>query len=73
MTKRPPNEVIIYNLWYAVLMARAFYLRIKEDIPPANDVLALAAFYKKYYNTEKGSAVISDVIGNYHKFIDIQR
>ena len=72
-TKRPPNETIIYNLWYATLMARIFYLRIKEDIPAVNDVLSLAAYYKKHFNTDKGAATIPEVIANYHKFIELQK
>jgi hypothetical protein len=72
-TKRPPNETIIYNLWYAVLMVRVFYLRVKEDIPPVSDVLAMAAYYKKHFNSDIGKATIPEVIANYHKFIELQK
>jgi len=61
--------MLIYNLLYATIMARVFYLRVKEPIPEATNIPALIAFYKKFYNTEKGAANVSDALSNYNRFI----
>ena len=62
-------SVMVYNLKYAAAMARIFYFRAPDALPPASDVNALANYYKKYWNTALGAAEIQNVIDNYHRFI----
>ena len=69
--ERPDDEVMVYNLRYATIMARVFYERIKENLPDAKDVEAMAKYYKHYYNTDLGAATIPEIISNYHKFIGV--
>lgn len=58
-----PNEnLLIYNLYYATLMTRVFYLRISEPLPAANDALGMATYYKKYYNTSMGKTDLSKAV-----------
>jgi hypothetical protein len=65
----PPEEVMIYDLRFATLMARIFYERIKEPLPDKNDINSIWEYYKKYYNTDKGAAQKEDSISNYLSFL----
>jgi hypothetical protein len=56
------DEKLIYDLSYATMMARAHFLRFKEPIPDENDILGLANYWKKYYNTLQGKGNILDFI-----------
>ena len=58
----PPSRMLIFNLYYATLMTRAHYLRINQPLPTSNEAIAMAEYYKKYYNTYKGSATIEKAI-----------
>nr|AKN36025.1 hypothetical protein [Vibrio splendidus]AKN37298.1 hypothetical protein [Aliivibrio fischeri]AKN38763.1 hypothetical protein [Enterovibrio norvegicus]AKN39152.1 hypothetical protein [Vibrio kanaloae]AKN40762.1 hypothetical protein [Vibrio tasmaniensis] len=51
------------NLLYQAVMCRIHYLRVSAPLPPANDINALAAYWKQYYNTPLGA-------GTEQKFID---
>lgn len=56
------------NMYYATAMARAHYLRRKEPLPDHNDVEAMAAYYKQYWNTPLGAATVEEAITNYKRF-----
>ena len=67
---RIPNEYrLVYDLRYATAMARIFYHRTNEPLPPHNDVDLIWEYYKKYYNTGKGAAEKDEAIKRYHDFI----
>lgn len=57
------------NLYYATAMARIHFLKFKEPLPKAKDIEGLAAYWKKYYNTEKGKGNVVDFIDNYFMFV----
>ena len=38
---------------FAILMARLHYMRVSEKIP--DNIISIADYYKKYYNTIKGA------------------
>lgn len=65
----PLPERMIYDLTYATIMARIHYLRVKEALPDRNDVEAIWAYYKKYYNTPLGKATKVKTIDKYYKFV----
>lgn len=65
---KPAPSLLVYSLRYATAMCRVHYLRVSEALPEADDVLALANYWKKYYNTEKGKGTVTDFIHNYNKF-----
>lgn len=52
----PDAGIMVWNLRYAVLMARVKYLRAPESLPSATDAVALSAYHKRYYNTALGQA-----------------
>lgn len=65
----PDEQRLIYDLRFATAMARIFYLRVKEELPPANDLDAIWNFYKTHYNTSKGSAIQANATFLYHQFL----
>ena len=64
----PDAENMIWNLKYACAMARIHYLRVKEPLPHANDIPAMAAYWKKHYNTHLGKGKESEFIANWNKY-----
>jgi hypothetical protein len=57
-----------YNIAYQIAMARMQYYRHSEPLPAADDVPALADYYKKYYNTYSGAATVSEAMENYFRY-----
>ena len=47
---------MVWNLRYAVLMARVKYIRAPVPLPDAADAAALSAYHKQHYNTALGQA-----------------
>lgn len=47
-----------WNLGYACAMARVKYIRAQPPLPAANDFAAMAAYYKQFYNSDLGAAVV---------------
>lgn len=67
-SKKHDSNELIWNLRYATAMCRIYYLRVSEPLPDAQDVLALATYYKKFYNTPSGKGTITSFVRNYNKF-----
>jgi hypothetical protein len=67
--KIPEVERLIYDLHFSTAMARIHYLRISAKVPLADDVEGIWAYYKKYYNTEKGKAKKDESIKKYQEFM----
>jgi hypothetical protein len=59
------TDDIYWNLAYQILMARVHYLRVKEPLPSRYDLQAMAAFWKKYYNTHLGKGTPEKAIQAY--------
>jgi hypothetical protein len=56
------------NIPYQIVMARVFYMRFREKLPPRHDVHAMAKYYKKYWNSYLGKATEEEAIDNYRKY-----
>lgn len=52
----PDAGTMVWNLRYAILMARVKYLRVQAPLPAASDAYGLASYHKQFYNTASGSA-----------------
>jgi len=63
------NLNLVGNLFYATAIARLIYYRVPESLPDFSDVVALARYYKKYYNTVGGKATESQFVYNYTKYV----
>ena len=44
---------------YAAALCRVHYLRAPGALPPFGDIGAMAAYWKKYYNTAKGAGTVA--------------
>lgn len=59
------TDELVWNLKYATTMARVHYFRVPEALPEGSlqneeTIRKLAAYAKKYYNTELGKATEED-------------
>lgn len=52
-----------------IIMARLRYRVIKEPLPEENNVAAMAAYWKLWYNTMKGRGEISEFVKRYMKYV----
>lgn len=50
------------NLFYAAAMCRVHYRRVPKSLPSAHDAVALAAYWKQFYNTPLGAGTIEKAI-----------
>ena len=71
----PRADVMVYNLWYATIMARVFWLHVKESMPPCPDSSGtgldkLWLLYKKYWNTAAGKATKEEFVAHYNQFVN---
>jgi hypothetical protein len=55
---------------YAATMCRIRYVRAPAPLPPADDVQALAYYWKQYYNTVLGKGMPSEFIAKWSEFVD---
>lgn len=65
----PHAEEMAWNMKYAILMARHYYLTFKEPLPAADDINAIWNYYKQFWNTSAGSAIQAEFIEHYNQFI----
>lgn len=55
----PPVTTLHHNLLYAAAMCAVHYLRADEKHPGAGDYEAMAAYWKRWYNTPLGKGTIA--------------
>ena len=53
---------------YAAAIARIHYLRVPAPLPKHNDIVKMAAYWKRYYNTALGKGKEADFINNWNKY-----
>lgn len=53
---------LTYNLAYGCAMARVKYIRAQPPLPAATDANGMAAYYKTFYNSTLGAAVIDPAL-----------
>lgn len=66
---QPDASLMVWNLRYAILMARIKYLRAPDPLPEAIDAEALSMYHKQHYNTSLGQAVASANISLFQQAI----
>ena len=54
---------------YATAMARIHYVRKKEALPRADNVKALASYWKRHYNTYKGDGTEHEFIQHFYRCV----
>jgi hypothetical protein len=65
---QPPEDQLIYDLFYASAMTRIFYERVPAPLPAADSTISIWNYYKKYYNTDAGKAQPVESIQKYQRF-----
>lgn len=65
---KPPAQRMATDLSLAAIMCRLYYLRVSEPLPDANDIIGMAKYWKKYYNTYAGRGIEDQFIRNYKEF-----
>jgi hypothetical protein len=66
---KPSPERLISDLALSTVIVRLYYYQINDPLPSYKDIVGLAKYYKKYYNTEKGKATLREFIINYHEYV----
>lgn len=70
MFKDCEAEDMEWDLMLAIVFARLRYRVVPEALPAADDLPALASYWKKYYNTEAGAGTVDEFIVNYTRFVE---
>lgn len=63
-----PVESLMSNAFFSTAMARVKYFTISTPLPAADDLDALAAYWKKYYNTPLGGGTVEEFKNNYKRY-----
>jgi hypothetical protein len=67
--QKPPSEHLIFNNRLSIVMARVFYLQLRDAIPERDDLDGIWSIYKTYYNSSKGAATKDEFVADYFRFI----
>ncbi len=67
--KLPDVVNMMGNLPLQIVMARVIYMRVSEPLPDRYNIPGMAAYYKKYWNTQVGSATVDAAIKSYNKYV----
>jgi len=62
-------EDLEWDLRLAIVFARLRYRIVPVPLPDADDVLALAEYWKEHYNTERGKGTIEQFVENWNRFV----
>lgn len=62
----PPVDELHGNLFLGALVCRLKYLTIKEALPSSGDSIALARYWKTYYNTSVGKGYVVNAIAAFN-------
>ena len=65
----PSNNQLVWNLGYATIMCRVFYLRVPEPLPASDDIDGMARYWKTHYNTSLGKGTVEGFIRNYVRYV----
>ncbi len=71
LREKPAAEEMIDDLNLATCMARVYFLRVRQPIP--TDLDQMAAYAKKYWNTELGKATPEDYLAAYLRFENLKK
>ena len=67
LPKCTPSD-LIFNVSLSVGYARVFFLRFKDPVPDKNDIMGMARYAKRYWNTFKGKATVEDYYNAYRRY-----
>lgn len=67
--RRSTHWRLVFDLNYAVLLARVKLWRDDEALPAADDLPALAAYAKRVWNSDEGKASAEDYLNAYKLYV----
>jgi len=67
--KGPDPVQMQHNDPYAIIMCRVHYLRVPAKLPDADNIQALAEYWKKHYNTSLGKGTVLKFMNDYKRFL----
>lgn len=56
------EDNLIGNAYFSTAICRVHYRRMPQPLPEAGDTLAMGAYWKHWYNTEKGAGKVEDYV-----------
>jgi len=63
------EKYLEWDLRLAIIVARLKYLSIKYPLPTADDIKALAHYWKQYYNTPAGKGTEAEFVKAYKQYV----
>lgn len=57
------------NLPFQIVRARVHYLRVSSPLPPHDNVIALAKYWKDHYNTRLGKGTVEKAVESYEVYV----
>lgn len=61
----PPSDRLMWDFRYAAIMCRLRYRRVRDPLPDEHDVHAMAAYWKRFYNTAAGKGTVEEFVDRY--------
>ncbi len=61
------DDILVYDLRYATIIARLIYIRAKGALPNHDDLNGQAQYWKQHYNTKKGKGTVSAYISSFNR------
>lgn len=58
-----------WDLDLGIVVARLRYRVVPEPLPGPDDIDAMAAYWKQYYNTHKGKGTVEQFVQKYHQYV----
>lgn len=59
--------VLLNNDKFAIAMCRLKYRRVPSELPDAQDVRAMATYWKNHYNTRKGKGAVAQYVDTWNR------
>ncbi len=69
LSNKKTSDHMMWDLQYAVIMARLFYFCTPNAMPPSHDTEAIWKIYKQKWNTTLGAATRNEFLANYWAYI----
>lgn len=66
---KPPAERMASDIALATAMTRLYYYAINTALPEADDIVELAMYWKKFYNSPIGKGTEQQFVDNYHRYV----
>jgi hypothetical protein len=63
------SREMVGNIYYATAMARVHYRRVAESLPHAGNLLGMASYWKRFFNTGRGAGSQEEFMRNYHDLV----